>query len=100
LRSIETVIVDEIHALVSTKRGAHMALSLERLERITKKPPQRIGLSATAAVGGSGEVSRRRFAKRQHPFGLAFRAHRARNARSGQATTLNPYTISFRMIVP
>jgi ATP-dependent Lhr-like helicase len=47
LRSIETVIVDEIHALVSTKRGAHMALSLERLERITKKPLQRIGLSAT-----------------------------------------------------
>src|SRR5688572_24365327 len=47
LRSVDTVIVDEIHALVSTKRGAHMALSLERLERIVEKPLQRIGLSAT-----------------------------------------------------
>ncbi len=47
LRSIETVIVDEIHALVSTKRGAHLALSLERLEHLAKRGPQRIGLSAT-----------------------------------------------------
>ena len=47
LRSVETVIIDEIHALVSTKRGAHLALSLERLERLVSKPLQRIGLSAT-----------------------------------------------------
>ncbi len=47
LRGIEWVIVDEIHALAGTKRGAHMALSLERLEALTEKPPQRIGLSAT-----------------------------------------------------
>ncbi|HEX4566374.1 MAG TPA: DEAD/DEAH box helicase, partial [Vicinamibacterales bacterium] len=47
LRSIETVIVDEIHALVPTKRGAHLALSLERLQALTGAPPQRIGLSAT-----------------------------------------------------
>jgi ATP-dependent Lhr-like helicase len=47
LRSIETVIIDEIHALVSTKRGAHMSLSLERLERLVDHPLQRIGLSAT-----------------------------------------------------
>src|SRR5262245_32777210 len=47
LESVDTVIVDEIHALVSTKRGAHLALSLERLERIVDKPLQRIGLSAT-----------------------------------------------------
>ena len=47
LRSVETVIIDEIHALVSTKRGAHLALSLERLERLVPKPLQRIGLSAT-----------------------------------------------------
>jgi len=47
LRSVDTVIVDEIHALVPTKRGAHMALSLERLEAICAAPPQRIGLSAT-----------------------------------------------------
>src|SRR5688572_4303499 len=44
LRSAETVIVDEIHAIVSTKRGAHLALSLERLEALTEKPLQRIGL--------------------------------------------------------
>jgi ATP-dependent Lhr-like helicase len=47
LRSVETVILDEIHALVPTKRGAHLALSLERLEQIVKRPLQRIGLSAT-----------------------------------------------------
>ena len=47
LRTVETVIVDEIHALVPTKRGAHLALTLERLEAIVAKPLQRIGLSAT-----------------------------------------------------
>lgn len=47
LRTVETVIVDEIHALVPTKRGAHLALSMERLEAIAQKPLQRIGLSAT-----------------------------------------------------
>jgi ATP-dependent helicase Lhr and Lhr-like helicase len=47
LRTVDTVIVDEIHALVPTKRGAHLALSLERLEAITPRPLQRIGLSAT-----------------------------------------------------
>ena len=47
LRTIDTVIIDEIHALVGSKRGAHLALSLERLERIADQPIQRIGLSAT-----------------------------------------------------
>lgn len=47
LRGVETVIVDEIHALAGTKRGAHLALSLERLDAITAAPAQRIGLSAT-----------------------------------------------------
>ena len=47
LRGVQTVIVDEIHALAPTKRGAHLMLSLERLEAITDAPPQRIGLSAT-----------------------------------------------------
>src|SRR4051812_28394693 len=46
LRTVETVIVDEVHAVAGTKRGAHMALSLERLERLTDGF-QRIGLSAT-----------------------------------------------------
>jgi ATP-dependent helicase Lhr and Lhr-like helicase len=47
LRTVETVIIDEIHALVPTKRGAHLALTLERLQALTEKPLQRIGLSAT-----------------------------------------------------
>jgi ATP-dependent helicase Lhr and Lhr-like helicase len=55
LRSVEHVIVDEVHAIAGTKRGAHLALTLERLERLQQpangkadaKPPQRIGLSAT-----------------------------------------------------
>jgi ATP-dependent Lhr-like helicase len=47
LRSIETVILDEVHAVAGTKRGAHLALSLERLERLVERPFQRIGLSAT-----------------------------------------------------
>ena len=47
LRQVDTVIIDEIHAVVPTKRGAHLALSLERLEAITEGRVQRIGLSAT-----------------------------------------------------
>ena len=47
LRSVRWVIVDEVHAVAATKRGAHLALSLERLEEITAISPQRIGLSAT-----------------------------------------------------
>jgi ATP-dependent Lhr-like helicase len=47
LTTIDTVIIDEIHALVPTKRGAHLALSLERLEALCTHRPQRIGLSAT-----------------------------------------------------
>ncbi len=47
LTSIETVIVDEIHALAGGKRGAHLALSLERLDALLQRPAQRIGLSAT-----------------------------------------------------
>ena len=47
LRGIEAVIVDEIHAVCGTKRGAHLALSLERLDVLLPRPAQRIGLSAT-----------------------------------------------------
>ncbi len=47
LAPVEAVIVDEIHAVVGTKRGAHLALSLERLEETARRPLQRIGLSAT-----------------------------------------------------
>ena len=47
LRNVQWVIIDEIHSVAATKRGTHLALSLERLEELTKKSPQRIGLSAT-----------------------------------------------------
>lgn len=47
LASVQTVIVDEVHAVAATKRGAHLALSLERLDQLLDKPAQRIGLSAT-----------------------------------------------------
>jgi ATP-dependent Lhr-like helicase len=47
LRSVDTLLLDEVHAVAGTKRGAHLALSLERLERLVGSPFQRIGLSAT-----------------------------------------------------
>lgn len=47
LKTVETLIVDEIHALVRDKRGSHLSLSMERLEALTGRPLQRIGLSAT-----------------------------------------------------
>ena len=47
LQGVETVIVDEVHAVAGTKRGAHLAISLERLDALLTKPAQRIGLSAT-----------------------------------------------------
>ena len=68
LRGVEAVIIDEIHALAPTKRGAHMALSLERLSQLCDVPPQRIGLSATQRpleeiarfLGGQGDDARPR----------------------------------------
>ncbi|MCH9276535.1 DEAD/DEAH box helicase [Bifidobacterium amazonense] len=56
LKTVDTVIVDEVHALAGTKRGAHLAVSLERLDRLTASPAQRIGLSAT--VNPREEVAR------------------------------------------
>ncbi|WP_245797666.1 DEAD/DEAH box helicase [Mangrovactinospora gilvigrisea] len=47
LRGVETVILDEVHAVAGTKRGAHLALSLERLDELLPRPARRIGLSAT-----------------------------------------------------
>jgi ATP-dependent helicase Lhr and Lhr-like helicase len=65
LRSVRWVIVDEIHAVAATKRGAHLSLSLERLSALADAEPQRIGLSATARpaeevarfLGGDRRVS-------------------------------------------
>ncbi|HWB65595.1 MAG TPA: ATP-dependent helicase, partial [Mycobacteriales bacterium] len=64
LRGVDTVIVDEIHAVAGTKRGAHLAVSLERLDALLPRPAQRIGLSATVRpveevarfLGGLGET--------------------------------------------
>ncbi|MEW1952476.1 ATP-dependent helicase [Terrabacter sp. NPDC080008] len=47
LKGVHTVIIDEVHAVAGTKRGAHLALSLERLDALLPKPAQRVGLSAT-----------------------------------------------------
>src|SRR5262245_11982799 len=47
LKSARTIIVDEIHAVIGTRRGAHLALSLERLQQVAERTPLRIGLSAT-----------------------------------------------------
>jgi ATP-dependent Lhr-like helicase len=47
LRGVETVIIDEVHAVAGSKRGAHLALSLERLDALMETPAQRVGLSAT-----------------------------------------------------
>jgi ATP-dependent Lhr-like helicase len=47
LADVQTVIVDEVHAVAATKRGAHLAVSLERLDQLLERPAQRIGLSAT-----------------------------------------------------
>src|SRR5438874_6831947 len=47
LRSVRTVIVDEIHAVIGTRRGAHLALTLERLQQVAQQPLLRLGLSAT-----------------------------------------------------
>ena len=56
LRHLDTVIVDEVHSVVATKRGAHLALSLERLDELLPSPARRIGLSAT--VRPAEEVAR------------------------------------------
>jgi ATP-dependent Lhr-like helicase len=63
LKGVETVILDEVHAVAGTKRGAHLALSLERLDALLDKPAQRIGLSAT--VRPIEEVAR--FLGGEHP---------------------------------
>ncbi len=76
LASVETVIVDEIHAIAASKRGAHLFLSLERLEELRERerPLQRIGLSATqrpleeiARLLGGGEIAGRRGAWTARP---------------------------------
>jgi ATP-dependent Lhr-like helicase len=77
LREVEHVIVDEVHAIAGSKRGAHLALSLERLEQLRAEDtdaPQRIGLSATQRpletiarfLGGTGADRRGEHRRRRH----------------------------------
>ena len=94
-RSLDTLIIDEIHALVPTKRGAHLALSMERLEALAEGPLQRIGLSATQRpleevalyLGGREAATRRtagverepdRSRRRMRASEIAARVHRHR----------------------
>ncbi len=93
LRSVEAVIIDEIHALAPTKRGAHLALTLERLDALCERPPQRIGLSATQRpldeiarfLGGFADGRRARcraprpghHRRRRHPQAARDRGRRA-----------------------
>ena len=60
LRSVETVILDEVHAVAGTKRGAHLALSLERLDALLDRPAQRIGLSRDGPPARGGRPLPRR----------------------------------------
>ena len=85
LARVETVIVDEIHAVARDKRGAHLALSLERLEALARRRPQRIGLSATREPRrGDGPVPRRhRARRRRRPAAL-------RDRRGGAAPRVRP----------
>jgi ATP-dependent Lhr-like helicase len=65
LKTVKTIIVDEIHAVVNDKRGAHLALSLERLDALTEQPSIRIGLSATQKPM---ELVARFLAGKKHPL--------------------------------
>lgn len=100
LRSVETVIIDEIHALVPTKRGAHMALSLERLEALTGRKVQRIGLSATqrpleevARFLGGAEQQVSEPASQQVSDVLSDGAVREENANDAQGIRYRPVAV-------
>ncbi len=75
LKTVETLVLDEVHAVAGTKRGAHLALSVERLQRLAGGPVQRIGLSATQRpldeigrfVGGGSVAGRAGDARRDAP---------------------------------
>ena len=104
LRSIDTVIIDEIHALVPTKRGVHLALSLERLEELTEGI-QRIGLSATQRpldevarfLGGIGSIANigktRGKQKRPDEIGAPDAVIHDEFAAPGQSLEYRPVTI-------
>ena len=88
LTEVQTVIVDEVHAVAGTKRGAHLALSLERLDQLLATPAQRIGLSAT--VRPMEEVAR--FLGGRTPVTIVVNRDRSPHARSSgvRNSTLTP----------
>jgi ATP-dependent Lhr-like helicase len=104
LRSVQTVIIDEIHAMVSTKRGAHLALSLERLERITREPLQRIGLSATQRpldevaryLGGATTPSTRSSTSSKSKTSLRARAPKPDFSASVHSEFEDDHTVTYR----
>ena len=73
LQTVRNVIIDEIHALAPNKRGAHLALSLERLDALTDRPPARIGLSATQRP--IGEIARFLVGNRPEHCNILDRGH-------------------------
>ena len=81
LRTVRTVIVDEIHAVIGTRRGAHLALSLERLAQLAESPLLRIGLSATQKPDRGGRPLPRRHRRRRRDRD----APRARSSTKGIA---------------
>jgi ATP-dependent Lhr-like helicase len=91
LRGVDTIILDEIHALVPTKRGAHLAVSVERLAARCDRPPQRIGLSATQRpleevarfLGGTEAPRGRSSGAGQGPRGGGRRGRAADGTKSG-----------------
>ena len=74
LRTVRTVIVDEIHAVIGTRRGAHLALSLERLQQVAEAPLLRLGLSATQKP--VEEVARFLVGMRDEPCVIVDEGHR------------------------
>ena len=81
LRGVETLILDEVHAVAGTKRGAHLALSVERLQRLVEHPIQRIGLSATQRpLEEIGKLRLRRPADRARRRGRRARSSTCRSS--------------------
>ncbi|MEA2489885.1 MAG: ATP-dependent helicase Lhr and Lhr-like helicase, partial [Acidobacteriota bacterium] len=74
LRTVRTVIVDEIHAVIGTRRGAHLALTLERLQQVAERPLLRLGLSATQKP--IAEVARYLVGDRDEPCTIVDEGHR------------------------
>ena len=97
LRTVRTVIVDEIHAVLESRRGAHLALSLERLDHVAGRPVQRIGLSATqkpieevGELAGRGTRARHRLGMTARPSSTTATAERSTSPSSFPAPRSTP----------